>query len=142
MPNLVIDSSVAIKWFLPEQYTAEARRILDGYQRGDLTLLAPELIYAEVGNIVWKKQQFHHLAEADAQQIITEFQALVLITIPSVRLLNDAYRLAIAHRRTVYDSLYLALSVQEQCPFVTADERFVNAISTSFPNIIWLANWS
>ena len=52
MPNLVVDSSVAVKWFVVEERTTEARRILDGYQRGDLTLLAPDLIYAEVGNII------------------------------------------------------------------------------------------
>lgn len=55
MPNLVIDSGVAIKWFVTEPYTAEARRILDGYRSDDLTFLAPDLIYAEVGNIAWKK---------------------------------------------------------------------------------------
>ena len=57
------------------------------------------------------------------------------------QLLNYAYRLAVAHQRTVYDSLYLALSEQEQCQFVTADARFFNAIRASFPNVVWLANW-
>jgi predicted nucleic acid-binding protein len=141
MPQLVIDSSVAIKWFVPEPYSLEARRILDGYRRGNLSFLAPDLIYAEVGNIIWKKQQFQGLAAADAQQILTEFQAVTFMTTASARLLDEAYRLAVMYQRTVYDSLYLALSQQEQCQLVTADERFVNAVRASFPNIVWLANW-
>ncbi len=141
MVSLVVDGSVAIKWFLPEPYSAEARRILADYQYGNLTLLAPDLLYAEVGNIVWKKQQFQGLAAADAQQILTEFQAVTFVITPSASLLSDAYRLAVVYQRTVYDSLYLALSEQKQCRFVTADERFVNAVSSDFPNVVWLAQW-
>lgn len=55
---------------------------------------------------------------------------------------GDAYKLAVKYQRTVYDSLYLALSLREGCQFVTADERFVNAIGSSFLNIIWVSNWT
>jgi predicted nucleic acid-binding protein len=141
MPRLVIDSSVAVKWFVPEPYSIEARRILDGYRLGTVSFLAPDLLYAEVGNIIWKKQQFQGLAAADAQQVLTEFQAITFFVTPSAHLLSDAYQLAITYQRTVYDSLYVALSEQARCQFVTADERLVNALSTNFPNIVWLGNW-
>ena len=65
MDKAIIDSSVAIKWFVVEPYSDDARRVLNEYQAGTLSLLAPDLIYAEVGNIVWKKQRFQGLA-ADA----------------------------------------------------------------------------
>ena len=55
--RVVVDSSVAIKWFVEEPYSVEAHRLLEGYQDGTLTLLAPDLLYAEVGNIVWKKHR-------------------------------------------------------------------------------------
>ena len=55
MDILVIDSSVAVKWFVVEPYSTEARRILDAYQNGTLSFLAPDLINAEFGNIIWKK---------------------------------------------------------------------------------------
>lgn len=55
MEKVVIDSSVAIKWFVVEPYSADARRLLYGYQLGELEFLAPDLINAEIGNIVWKK---------------------------------------------------------------------------------------
>jgi predicted nucleic acid-binding protein len=56
-------------------------------------------------------------------------------------LLEEAYRLAVTHQRTVYDALYLALSLREHCPWVTADEKIVNALVATFPHIIWVANW-
>jgi predicted nucleic acid-binding protein len=139
--QLVVDSSVAVKWVANEPYSAEARRILSDYQAGQITLLAPDLIHAEVGNIIWKKHTLQGIAEADAQQMLDAYRALPLAVIPIATLLDSAYRLAVAYRRTVYDMLYVALSTQMGCQFVTADERLVNAIGTAFPNIIWIARW-
>jgi len=142
MGKIVVDSSVVIKWFVVEPFSTEARRILDGYQTGMLALHAPDLIDAELGNIVWKKYRFQGLAAADAQQIIDEFQRLTFVLTSTADLLDEAYRLAVAHERTVYDAMYLALSVREQCPYVTADEKLVKAIRSAFPNVIWVADWS
>lgn len=141
MPNLVVDASVVIKWFLAEPLSVEARRILDDYQEGALSFVAPDLINAEVGNIVWKKQTFQGLGAYDAKAVMDGFRKLEIAVTPTAQLLVDAYNLAITHRRTVYDSLYLALSIREACQFVTADERLVNAVSSALPAVVWLANW-
>lgn len=141
MDRIVVDSSVAIKWFVPEPYSTEARRILNDYQTGGLSLLAPDLINAEVGNIVWKKHRFQGLAKEDAQEIVNDFRLLTFILTPTADLLDEAYRLAITHQRTVYDALYIALSIREQCHFVTADEKLVNAVKATYPNVVWVANW-
>lgn len=142
MTDLVIDSSVAVKWFVVETYSAEAQKILGEYQNGSISFLAPDLINAEFGNIIWKKHTFQGLAASDAQSIVNEFRALHFTFTPTATLLEDAYKLAVKHGRTVYDSLYLALSLREGCQFVTADEKFINAVGSSFPNLIWLANWA
>ena len=141
MASLVVDSSVAIKWFVPEQYSTEARLILDDYKTGVLSLLAPDLINAEFGNIVWKKQLFQGLDATDAQAVIAEFRKVIILLTSTAALLDEAYGLAASHHRTLYDMLYLALSIREQCKFVTADERMVNSIGTLFPNMIWLGRW-
>ncbi|MBI3653635.1 MAG: type II toxin-antitoxin system VapC family toxin [Acidobacteria bacterium] len=79
--------------------------------------------------------------DSGAQRIMDEFHKLNITLGCSATLLHDAYRIAIERRRSVYDALYIALRVKENCRFVTADERLVNAISTSIPNLIWLPNW-
>ena len=140
--DLVVDSSVLIKWFVTEALVTEAVAILHAYQAGTVTLLAPDLIYAELGNIVWKKQLQQSLAVADAERIISDILAVSLATAPSVDLLADAHRLAVLYGRTVYDALYLALSVRRGCPFVTADERLVNAVAGAVPQVVWLGQWT
>jgi predicted nucleic acid-binding protein len=111
MDDLVVDSSVAVKWFIVEPYSKEARRILDAYQNGMLSFLAPDLINAEFGNIIWKKHIFQGLAASDAQDVLDKFRQLQFTFTPTAALLEDAYKIAIKHRRTVYDALYLALSI-------------------------------
>ncbi|MDJ0799442.1 MAG: type II toxin-antitoxin system VapC family toxin [Calothrix sp. MO_167.B12] len=78
----------------------------------------------------------------DAEEILNTFQTIEFVITPSSLLLADAYHLAVAHQRTVYDSLYLALSLRQQCQFVTADEKLVNSVSSLFPNVIAIENWS
>ena len=141
MPKLVVDASVVIKWFVPEPLSLEAWRILDHYRAGALDLVAPDLLNAEVGNIVWKKQTFQGLGPDDANAVIDGFRSLVIAFTPTAELLLDAYNLAITHQRTVYDSLYLALSIREGCQFVTADERLANAVSSTISSVVWLKNW-
>ena len=48
----VVDASVAAKWFAPEDDSPVTFGILDH------ELLAPDLLYAEVANILWKKGCF------------------------------------------------------------------------------------
>jgi predicted nucleic acid-binding protein len=141
LDKVVIDSSVAIKWFVTEPYSVEAHSILEAYQVGTLTLLAPDLLYAEVGNIVWKKHRFQGLAAVDAEEVLAAFRLVTFSVTSCAVLLEEAYRLAVTHQRTVYDAMYLALSLREHCRWVTADERIVNALGATFPQIIWVANW-
>jgi predicted nucleic acid-binding protein len=141
MQILVVDSSVVIKWFVPEVQSAEARRILDGYLTGALRLIAPDLLDAEVGNIVWKKHLAQGMAIADAEETLELFQSLAIERISNAALLRDAWSIAVRHHRTVYDSLYVALAQRERCSFVSADDKLVRAIGPHFPNVISLADW-
>jgi len=141
MVKLVVDSSVVVKWFVTEIHTVEALQVLQAYQQNHLTLLVPDLMLAEFGNILWKKQRLQGLSAIDAQEIMRLFRALPFQITPTAILLDEAYRIAVTHQRTVYDSLYIALSIRENCSFVTADERLVNSVRISYPQVIWVADW-
>ena len=141
MKDLVIDSSVSVKWFIEEDDSDTAQLILDEYKRENISFLAPNLIYAEFGNIVWKKQVFQGLDALDVDRAIQKFKRISFILTSITVLFDDAYRLAVKYKRSFYDSLYLALSTKENCAFVTADEKFYNSVRQDFPPMILLANW-
>ncbi len=90
--KVVVDSSVAVKWFVVEPSSVEAHRILEVYQTGTLTLLVPDLLYAEVGNIVWKKHRFQSIATEDAQEILAVFRLVTFVVTSSAALLEEGYR--------------------------------------------------
>jgi predicted nucleic acid-binding protein len=82
------------------------------------------------------------MSEEDAQDIMDRYIELDLSLTATADLLQRAYEVAVTYKRSVYDAMYVALSVQEQCPLVTADEKLVNAVGADFPNVVLLANWS
>ncbi|CAN5156915.1 type II toxin-antitoxin system VapC family toxin [soil metagenome] len=141
MEKIVVDSSVAVKWFVIEADSMKARQILLEYKQGLWEFLAPDLIYAEYGNIIWKKQIFQSFDEADANSALEDFQDIQFTITHTRFIFKEAFQIAVKHKRTFYDSLYLALSVKENCEFVTADEKFYNSVSKDFPKMILLSNW-
>jgi predicted nucleic acid-binding protein len=127
MTLLVLEASVVAKWFLAEEHSPAARRLL----RGRYTLLAPDLIWSECGNIIWKHVRRGELSADEAREIIDDVVRLPLEIGPTQALVAPALELAIALDRAVYDCVYLAMAIARQCRLVTADDRFVNALAAT-----------
>jgi predicted nucleic acid-binding protein len=136
----VLDASVAAKWFLPparETLAAEALRLLDGYAGGSLRFLVPDLFWPEFGNILWKAVRGGRISRESAEEAIAALGQRKIPTVSSASLLNNAFTIAAAFNRTVYDGTYVALAVASNALLVTADERLANALAARFP-IRWL----
>lgn len=141
MTEIVIDSGIIVKWFVSEPDSIQARLIYDEYENGNLGLLAPDLLYVEFGNVIWKKQVLQNFDKTDAAFAIEQFKKISFTLIPTTILFDDAFQIAVQYKRTFYDSLYMVLSQRENCQFVTADEKLYNAVKPDFSNIILLADW-
>ena len=124
MSTVVIDASVAVKWFLPEVHAAAARRVL----RGRRTLLAPDLIWAEVGNVMWKKRRIGEVTADEARTVLKTFRQFPLETCTTKVLLEPAWELGERLGITVYDSLYLVLAMHRRCQLITADAHLRHAV--------------
>jgi predicted nucleic acid-binding protein len=122
---LIVDASVVIKWHVVETHTDAALRLL----RDDVPALhVPDLMFPEVGNILWKKVRRGDLTEEEARRIGHLVAAAPLEVHPSAPLLEAALEIAVRTGRTVYDSLYVALAVRMDSRVVTADEKLYNAL--------------
>lgn len=124
MKPVVVDASVVAKWFISEVHSDAALRLLDGEDE----LIAPDLLYAELGNILWKKQR---RGELQAEQAIKTMGLLRLAPIrwyASEPLAESALAIGCELARSFYDSLYLALAVSRNCQLVTADRRLYNGL--------------
>ena len=137
---LAVDASVAIKWFLSEIHSKEARSILES----KWVLLAPDLIWAEFGSTLRKKVRLKEVTLQEAEGILKDFMRFPLQTYSTKLLLNSAWQLANESGTTLYDSLYLALANNQGCSLVTADKRFYESVrkETAHLNIVWVEDIS
>ena len=126
MSVYVVDSSVAIKWYVPEVHQPDALRLLGC----GVPLHSPDFLDVEVAAVLWKKLRRGVLTRPDADDILTELlSSAVPVRHPSVPLVADAFDLADQSGRTVYDCLYLALAVRLGGRMVTADDKLVNGLA-------------
>jgi predicted nucleic acid-binding protein len=136
--NLVVDASVAIKWFAPEVLSPEAESLLDG---GD-DLSAPDLLLLECGNIIWKKVRLGELARADGDAAVAALRSGPIRLLDTTPLMERALQLAHAIQHPVYDCVYLASAEAVDAILVTADRRFFEQCWSSKMGgrIAWLAD--
>ena len=127
MTMMVVDASVAAKWYFPESHVAEARGLLSAR----LELWSPDLIWCEVANIVWKRVRRGDIQPDEATDILAEFLKTPIKGVAAKSLVASALEIAVATDRTVYDGTYLALAVDLNCQLITADDRLVNALKKS-----------
>lgn len=138
MNSVVVDASVAIKWFVPEAHAEAAARLL----QPDIALHAPDLIWAEIGNVLWKKQRRGELDEQTGQAILADMRRFPIQVHASSALADTAWTLACSLDRTFYDSLYLALAFSLRSPLITADERLANALRGKMADetVVWVGD--
>ncbi len=120
----VVDASVAVKWYLSEAHSEAALRLL----APGAVLLVLDLLFPEVGNILWKRVRAGEITKEEASTLLQALGGLPLQVHPSWPLALSALEIACNTARTVYDSLYIALAVRENALLVTADERLYNAL--------------
>ena len=123
MNTFVIDASIAVKWVVEEDGTENALAL-----RGRTKLIAPELLTAECANIFWKKVQRGELTEDEALLAARLLQASDIELLPTRALLESATRLAIELNHPAYDCIYIALAIEHDCRFVTADGRLLRKL--------------
>jgi predicted nucleic acid-binding protein len=121
----VVDASLVLKWFVPEVDSDAARRWLDAPN----DYIAPDLVFPETGNAVWKKVRRGELSPEEGQRLVTDLSILAVEAVAMRGLLPDAYALALSTGITVYDATYLTLAIRIDTQVVTGDDRFARRLA-------------
>lgn len=117
----VVDSSVAVKWFVDEEGSDVARDLRA------LTMYAPALIIVEVANALWVKTRRRDLTADQAMARLKEMRRTPLTISADESLVEEASHLAATLSHPVYDCLYLVLARLRGLPLLTADSRLARA---------------
>ena len=118
---VVIDSSVAFKWFdATEDGAAEALDLLRAHQRDEIELVAPAHLTLEVVNVLVSRK-----ASPDELERGIRFLADTDLLIAPVEewLVVEAARVATSEHITLYDAVFVALAAALDAELVTADRQ-------------------
>ena len=135
--KLVVDSSVAIKWFVSEPDSEEADGLRQGFE-----LVAPDLLVSECVNAFWKKSRRGEMTADDVLASSLGLAQAGVAYMGAGDLALSAAAMAMAFDHPAYDCFYLALAIEQDAPFVTADAsliRKLRAASFSEATVISLA---
>jgi len=128
--KIVVDTSVFIKWFKTrdEDLLKEARALLKEVEARPLDVHVPALLLYEVCNIFLLKTR---LGSAGLDDAIERLETLPFtVAPPATPLLKRAARLGRDLALTFYDASGLALAVELDCPYITADRRLFERART------------
>ncbi len=127
----VLDASVALKWVLSEPDSPIANKLRDDFKQKIHELLAPDTLPVEIAHALTRAERRGLIRKGEAAMLFAD----VLTPAPSLQshfaLLPRAIDLSSDARVGVYDCLYVALSENEQCQVVSADQRLVNTFPGS-----------
>ena len=127
MSDLIVDASVAVKWFTLEVDRDRAKAIL----KSERTLLAPRLIVGEVANALARKVGQGLVTRSDATEYLSSVPLLIANPLDTDDLIRPAFENACNHRHPIYDFIYLQAARNRNTQMVTADSRFVARLAGS-----------
>ena len=131
MSTYVLDTSVAMAWYLPEDVALAARVYRDRLATGAIRCLVPGLHFWEFGNVLRTRVLRGELEPTLAREILElHLDADLDVAEPDRA---HAFDVALEFEATVYDAVYIALALEHDVQLLTAEK-------TTRPWVTRLAN--
>lgn len=130
---MIIDASVALRWFLNEPGASDAA---SAFSQGRAPM-APDLVLVEIANGLWSAVRRQRIDEPTARALLATTPSLFGQLRPAETLLGAAFEIAHAIDHPVYDCMYLAMADADRTPLLTADQRLQAATEgTRWRNLV------
>ena len=120
MIDVVLDTSVVLKWFVDEQRgSSEARELRDEYEAGRVSVVVPGVLLLEILNVAgrrwgWDEDALLELA-ASLDDLLFEVAQPDLQSVASW----------VARGLSAYDAVYVALAEERALTLVTDDQTIL-----------------
>lgn len=129
--HLIIDSSVVIKWYLPDEFNPQALKLKTDFSSEIIAISVPLIIFYEVNNILRTTTKQLRIDSDKAIKAYGDFLDLNFQTYASKELLQKTLETAFKLDVSSYDASYIALAEQLNIPFYSADEKLVEKAKSS-----------
>lgn len=134
MKDLVLDASVAVKWFVVEEGRPKARKILKDLQAGQVHIYVPQIFFFEVANVF----SFHvGINENDlAKYLEFLFSSGIESELTTKELISSSLDLSKQRKITSYDASYVALAQSLKVDLITADKKLKEKVNLPFVKLL------
>ncbi len=130
---IVLDASVALKWFVQEPESDTAVRIIDELATGRLRAVVPELFYYELFAVLARKHANFQLWAREGMPWLMNLPLRRFPLLPEHAPVMHAFT---ARGLTGYDAAYAALAQANEWTWLTYDTRARKALK----NPRWIMN--
>ncbi|WP_375461506.1 type II toxin-antitoxin system VapC family toxin [uncultured Enterovirga sp.] len=131
---IVVDASVALKWFVPEPGSEQAERLLEF----DLPRAAPAHVLVEVGQALLRHHRSGGLTADHCRLVMSKIRDVVRL-FPTEMLADAAFQIAAEASCSMYDALYVAAAERWDCWLVTADAKLrTQLLGSLWQHAVWL----
>ncbi len=143
MSYIVLDSGMLIASVFIEEYTPQAKKLIQKLQSDKATFVAPHLLIYELVSTIRKGVYQGRILPHEAILIRDKLLNFPVTLYFDQPLLKRAYDMATELNRVrAYDTQFLALAERLGCDFWTTDERFYNSANVRYPNIQFIGTYS
>jgi predicted nucleic acid-binding protein len=122
--TVVIDASIAIKWFVPENLREQALDVL----KAEDHLAAPDLLIPDLANLALEKARRNEISSLQARTIMSGIESSGLELMPASIVCDRAIEIADTLDRSAYDCFYIATAERLDTTLITADARLCTAL--------------
>ena len=131
MSEIVVDTSVVVKWYIPERHHEQARALRDAYLDGKFDLIAPALMPFEAVNAL--KYSGHYEGERleEASESLPEYG----IDLVPINKTGPVVEIANTLDITVYDASYIALAQKLDTKAYTADGNLLDDLEGDYSEL-------
>lgn len=118
---IVLDASVVIKWFKPDETSDVAEQFLQEHLAGRESIFVPGLLVYEFTNALWYSNRLT-VKEIEEALFLLDSTKLNYIS-PDSGLLVEALRVSAHTKLSIYDASYVALARRFNCRLYSADKK-------------------
>jgi len=141
LKHIVVDASVALKWYLgDEEHGRKALGLLDKYISDELGILAPSLLEYELINGLIIAGKRGRIKEENILKAIDGFMNLEIGLKNTSHLYPKVFEFCKTYNRSAYDASYLAVADENGIDLITADKNLFNALRNNLKWVKWLGD--
>ena len=136
---MIIDASVLLQAFFPDETQDQAQAVVGEHIAGRLQLKAPALLPYELSSAVLNAERRGRISASQSDEILLAMKNLEIEVV--MQGWTEILPLARQFRRSAYDAAYLALAQDLGESFITGDLHLYHAVHPLVNWVIWIGDY-